>query len=116
MNIWNKIDQSVIINCWRHTTLLDPSEHDLDLDINALETNVVIFEEEFNILLNALHIQNPVSVKDYIDCTEENQSHVILTDAELLAAAQIVKMNEDQESAITVSFPLFVDLSDQECV
>lgn len=55
-------------------------------------------------------------IKDYIDCTEENQSHVILTDAELLAAAQTVEMDEDQESAAAMSFSLLVGLSDQECV
>ena len=102
---WNKIDQSVIVNCWRHTGLLNPNERDLDLDINALQTDVVTFEEEFSILLNALHVQDPVSANHYIDFTEENQSHVILTDAELLAAAQTVEMDEDQESAATMSFP-----------
>jgi DDE superfamily endonuclease len=113
---WNKIDQSVIVNCWRHTSLLNPNDCDLNLDVNALQTDVVTFEEEFSVLLNALHIQDPVSANDYIACAEENQPHVILTDAELLAAAQTAEVDEDQESAAAVPFPLLVGLSDQECV
>ena len=67
-------------------------------------------------MLNALHVQDFVSSNDYIGCTEENQSHVILTDAELVAAAQTTEIDEDQESAAAMPFPLLVGLSDQECV
>ena len=84
--------------------------------MNTFQIDVVTFEEEFSILLNALHVQDSVSTNDYINCMEENQLHVLLTDAELLASAQTVEVDEDQENAAAVPFLLLVDLSDQECI
>ena len=112
---WRTMDSSVLANCWRHSTLLTSIEAipvDNDVQVAAEQDP---FDVEFTILLQSLCISEPMSLADYLDIQEEQESHQILSDEELLEAAQMVEEDPGQEEAMEEpSFGL--TLSEQDCV
>jgi hypothetical protein len=110
---WSKVDQSVIANCWNHTTLLSRETNCCD-ESQALNSETAMFQEDLERLTEALNIQEPMSVKDYIECIEEEVVHQKFTDAELLAAAEEAEEEEEGEGEEVELFPLISGLSSQE--
>lgn len=87
---WRTMDSTVLANCWRHSTLLvsiDAMPVD-DVQVTIEEDS---FDAEFTTLLQGLSISEPMSLAEYLDIQEEQVSHEILSDEELLAAAQMVE-------------------------
>ena len=73
------------------------------------------FDDEFAALLQSLSISEPMSLAEYLDIQEEQGSHEVLSDEELLAAAQTVEEDTEQEEAMEMpSFGL--TLSEQDCI
>jgi hypothetical protein len=94
---WKEIDQSVFINCWNHSTLLtNYLSHPLDSDSAAM---IQPQDDELTALFASLQLQKPMTIENFLDPIEESQVHAILTDEELLAAAQTQEEDEDQEEA-----------------
>ena len=80
--IWRNLNASVLANCWRYTTLL--TNDDIMSIINAKQDD---FDMEFVTLIQSLNIQNPMSFDEYINVPEEEESHELLTDEQLIEAA-----------------------------
>jgi hypothetical protein len=112
---WRTMDSSVLANCWRHSTILTPidtmpvdNEDQVTVEQNS-------FDAEFTTLLQSLCISELIAPEDYVDIQEEQETHRILSDEELLEAAQTVEEDPEQEEAIEKpSFGLI--LSEQDCV
>jgi hypothetical protein len=112
---WRTMDSSVLANCWRHSTILTPidtmpvdNEDQVTVEQNS-------FDAEFTTLLQSLCISEPMTPEDYVDIQEEQETHRILSDEELLEAAQTVEEDPEQEEAMEKpSFGL--TLSEQDCV
>ena len=88
---WRTMNSLVLTNCWRHSTLLTPIDAmfiDNDVQIAAKQDS---FDVEFTILLQSLCIAESMSLADYLDIQEEQESHQILSDDELLEAAQTIE-------------------------
>ena len=113
---WFNLDQSVIVNCWRHTTLFS------DTNPNAIPINIVVTEtnEEltnmYEQFIQAADIQSAMSLNDFINPLEEEQNHELLTDEEILEAAATVDHDKEQEEAEAAAPMLYSDLSKQEQV
>ena len=88
--VWRNLNASVLANCWRHTTLL--TNDDTMSIINAEQDD---FDIEFATLIQSLNIQNPMSFDEYINVPEEEESHELLTDEQLIEAVQTIE--EDKE-------------------
>ena len=109
------MDSLVLANCWRHSTILTP----IDTMPVDNEDQVIVeqnsFDAEFTTLLQSLCISELIAPEDYVDIQEEQETHRILSDEELLEAAQTVEEDPEQEEAIEKpSFGL--TLSEQDCV
>ena len=61
------------------------------------------FDMEFSTLIQSLNIQNPMSFDEYINVPEEEESHELLTDEQLIEAAQTIEEDKEQEMAIEKS-------------
>jgi len=102
---WNNLDQSVIVNCWRHTGILSTNVESTPRPIEPAlhDPNYTAFITEFDHFIQTLNIQHPMSPEDFVSPTaEESHAHELLTDEEILEAAQIVDEDEDQEEAETI--------------
>jgi hypothetical protein len=109
---WRDLDQSVLVNCWKHTGI--PSTDSTILE--ALPPANDTFIREFAEFIQGLNIQNPMLPENYINPAEEVYTHELLTDVEILEAAQMVDEDEGQEEAeANVSAP-YTNLSEQEKV
>ena len=49
------------------------------------------FDMEFVTLIQSLNIQNPMSFDEYINVPEEEESHELFTDEQLIEAAQTIE-------------------------
>jgi len=99
--VWITMNSSVLANCWSHSTLLtNPDamsvENDNTVDQILVEQN--IFDVEFTTLLQSLNLQDPMSLHDYLNIEEEYQSREILSDGQLIEAAQTTEEDEEQEA------------------
>lgn len=99
---WREIDVSVFRNCWRHSTLISDSISTVSIieeqNITTVnEREMAEFTAEFTYLTNALRITNVMSIENFLNPAEEDCVHTILTDAEILEAAQTVEEEESDE-------------------
>jgi len=101
---WRDVDQSVLANCWKHTGILSICwKHTGILSINDNDSAVSevqpltaendAFIEEFAEFIQNLKIEHPMSLEDYI----EVYAYELLTDVEILEAAQTVDEDAGQE-------------------
>ena len=112
---WRTMDSSVLVNCWRHSTLLTPIDA-MTVENDAQDTveQDPFDNSEFATLLQSLSISEPMSLADYLEIPEEQESHEALSDAELVEAAQTIEEDLGQEEAIEQpSFGL--TLSEKDC-
>jgi len=110
---WRDLDQSVLVNCWKHTGILSTDDSAV---LETLPTENDTFNREFIEFVQALNIQNPMSLENYINPAEEVCAHELLTDMEILEAAQTVDKDEEQEEAEANVPAPYADLPEQEKV
>lgn len=116
---WNNLDKSVIINCWRHTGILSTDDDSTPRPIDPVlqDPNYTAFITEFDHFIQTLNIQHPMSPEEFVSpAPEESNAHELLTDEEILQAAQIVDEDGDQEEAENNPPLPYVDLPKQEKV
>jgi hypothetical protein len=108
---WFNLDQSVLVNCWRHTTLLSDSANPIppvDTTVNNIDEELI---ETYNQFLQVAEIQSAMPISDFINPPDEEQSHELLTDAEILEAAVVVDHDDGQDEAEAEAPMLYSELS-----
>jgi uncharacterized protein CbrC (UPF0167 family) len=113
---WTNLDQSVLVNCWKHTGLLShlPSQQ-LELQTTNDLLNDTL-ATEYNRTIALLGIQNAMSFENFLEPPNEDEfTQEFLTDDEILELAQVDENEDsDQELAEQDIPPLYHDLSQQE--
>jgi DDE superfamily endonuclease len=92
---WNAIDQSVFVNCWRHTTLLQTGGPPIAPSTFA---DNAVSDSEINGLFSDLRLENPMSIENFLNPVgEDNSTDRILTDQELIESVGVDDEEEPTE-------------------
>jgi DDE superfamily endonuclease/Tc5 transposase DNA-binding domain len=96
---WMEIDESVFVNCWRHTCLL-VAEHDaMETDDSELTPVDQAFVEEYRDAVDYLGIRNAMPLDNFLNPAEEEEEphHAYLSDTEILESVQNNGLEEEEE-------------------
>ena len=109
---WKELNSSVMTNCWKHTGLLDSDESAVRA-VNPIEDTG--FAEEYASFVRLANIHDAMSVEDFINPAGETSECINwLDDAAIIAAAQAVEIDEEQETVVEDVKELYADLSKKE--
>jgi len=112
---WQDLDISTIFNCWRHTTLLDSPESIITLAFfTSAESGDSSINNDLTELINTLASpENRMTIEAFLHPIEETLTDIVLTDEELLQAAQSVEVDVEQEETVDM-MPLHELFSKEE--
>jgi len=118
---WFNLHQSTLIKYWRHTTFFSDSAHRIPSDdTTASGTIDNITDEEltatYNQFIQAAEIQSAMLISNFIDPPDEDQSHQVLTDEEILEAAVVVDHDDGEDEAEAAAPMLHSELSKEKQV
>ena len=69
----------------------------------TVEAEMAEFTMDYIYLASALHITNPMSIENFLNPVEENVIHHVLSDAEILIAAQTVEEEDKEQEEVEVA-------------
>jgi hypothetical protein len=115
---WNSIDQSVFVNCWRHTTLLTNPEDCHTVPLTFLD-DTAVSNSEITGLFSDLHLDsNPMAIKNFLNPEGEDDSlDKIFTDQELIDSAGVddeVENESEEEEEEEEIMPFLFGISKEE--
>jgi hypothetical protein len=94
---WKEISEETIQNCWNHTKIISPRDQDGKI-LEMPERNEPIqndeesqLEEQLTSYLATLRVRDPMKISDLVNLDAENNTHINLTDTELIEAAVTVE-------------------------
>jgi DDE superfamily endonuclease len=116
-NAWQDLDVSTLVNCWRHTTLLDsPGSMTTLISSTSVESSNSPIDDELIELINTLSpSENRMTIDAFLHPEEETLTDIVLTDEELPEAAQDVEVDAEQEETADM-MPLHELFSKEERV
>ena len=97
---WNNLNQSVFVNCWRHTGLFDVSTPVPQPIPRQDPKTYKALQEDFNTFIEEAGIQSTMLLENFLNpATEDSFSHLELMVEEILEAVQHVDEDEEEEEA-----------------
>jgi hypothetical protein len=71
-SVWNSLNQSVLVNCWRYTGL---SEKNVTTEFSSISEPLLDadFVEDFEQFIQAARIQNPMAIENFLNPANEDE-------------------------------------------